>query len=54
MNPLEALNFPVVCTYPGCESGLLHNAIEVDEHISEEHLLEAVWTFAHEHMEGNA
>jgi hypothetical protein len=47
---LEALPFPVRCSYPQCDQGPFHNAIEVDEHITAEHLAEAVWTFAYENM----
>lgn len=50
-NPLDDLVFPVRCNYPGCDSGLLHSGIEVDEHITQEHLPEAVWAFAFEQME---
>jgi hypothetical protein len=49
-NPLDNLPFPVRCTYPGCDCGLFRTAIEVDEHITEEHLPEAVWTFAEQNM----
>jgi len=48
--PLDELPFPVTCTYPGCGAGLFYSGIEVDEHISEEHLPQAVWAFAAEHM----
>lgn len=51
-SPLEDLPFPVMCGYPDCDSGPFHNAIEVDEHITQEHLTEAVWTFAVENMIG--
>ena len=47
MNPLEQLAYPVRCTYPDCGE-VLRDAIALDEHISEEHLPEAVWTFAFE------
>lgn len=50
--PLEALPFPVLCGYPDCGAGPFNNGDEVDEHISEEHLPEAVWTFAEENMRG--
>lgn len=46
--PLAHLPFPVTCKY--CGTGLFYNAIEVDEHISEEHLPEAVWMFAVDNM----
>lgn len=49
-NPLDALPFPVKCQYPGCDAGPFVNGDEVDEHISEEHLTEAVWLFATENM----
>lgn len=52
-NPLEEFIYPVTCTYPDC-GVVLHSAIEVDEHICEEHLTEAVWTFADENMRTNA
>ena len=42
--PLDELNFPVTCTY--CEEGPFANADEVNEHITKEHLPEAVWSFA--------
>jgi hypothetical protein len=48
--PLESLPFPVRCVYPGCGAGPFGTPIAVDEHITEEHLPEAVWTFATEHM----
>jgi hypothetical protein len=47
MTVLESMyTYPVRCTYPDCDSGRLDSAIELDEHITEEHLAEAVWTFA--------
>ena len=46
--PLDDLPFPVVCEY--CGDGPFSNAIEVDEHISESHLPEAVWGFAADQM----
>ena len=49
-NPLDALSFPVICCYPGCGEGPFVDAIQVDEHITENHLLEAVWSFAIEQM----
>lgn len=49
-NPLEQLHFPVMCNYPECGQGPFKNAIEVDEHICEDHITEAVWTFAFENM----
>ncbi len=49
-NPFNELQFPVVCSYPGCEAGPFLTAVEVDEHITEEHLPEAIWTFALEQM----
>lgn len=49
-NPLDELPFPVRCHYPGCDSIPLHNAVEVDELITEEHLPQAIWTFALEQM----
>jgi hypothetical protein len=48
--PLDSLPFPVVCSYPDCDAGPLNNGIEVDEHITAEHLQESVWTFAQENM----
>ena len=48
-NPLEGLPFPVICIYPQC-GALLANAVEVDEHITEEHLPESIWTFAENNM----
>jgi hypothetical protein len=50
--PLDELPFPVTCEY--CEAGPFANANEVDEHITEEHLPEAVWLFAEEHMKGKS
>jgi hypothetical protein len=47
-NPLDELPFPVVCA--SCKAGPFDDAIAVDEHISEEHLAEAVWGFAYDHM----
>jgi hypothetical protein len=47
---MDNLPFPVICSYPDCGAGPFVNAIEVDEHITEEHLMEAVWTFAEEQM----
>ena len=46
--PLDELPFPVNCDY--CDEGPFKNACEVDEHITENHLSEAVWSFAYEHM----
>ncbi len=51
MNPLDQLAFPVYCGYPDCDAGPFNNGIAVDEHISEDHLTEAVWLFAIENME---
>lgn len=48
--PLDELPFPVFCDYADCGCGPFKNADQVDAHISEEHLPEAVWTFAAEHM----
>lgn len=50
MNPLDELPFPVYCVYPECRGGPFANGIEVDEHITEEHLAESIWTFAAENM----
>jgi hypothetical protein len=51
-SPLEKLMYPRCCTYPGCEEiSLFKNAVELDEHITEQHLSEAVWNFAVEHSE---
>ena len=47
-NPLENLPFPVLCAY--CGAGPFDNAIEVDEHITEDHITEAVWDFASDQM----
>lgn len=47
--PLDNLPFPVTCKYPGC-GVVLESAIEVDEHITEEHLPEAIWNFADDNM----
>ena len=44
--PLDELNFPVRCTYPDCSAGPFVTGDQVDEHITEEHLPEAVWNFA--------
>lgn len=52
--PLSDLPFPVYCSYPDCGDGPFENAGEVDEHISDMHLPEAVWTFAAEHMKPKA
>jgi hypothetical protein len=48
-NPLDELKFPVRCKY--CGAGPFNSGNEVDEHISEEHLAESVWSFAADHME---
>jgi hypothetical protein len=48
--PLDTLPFPVMCTY--CDEGPFNNVIEVDEHITEDHLSECVWDFALNHMKG--
>lgn len=50
MTPLDSLAFPVCCTYPGCEAGPFRSGEEVDEHITDNHLPEAVWDFAMENM----
>lgn len=52
--PLERFRFPVVCTYPDCDSGPLNSGDEIDAHITEEHLPESIWTFASEHMKEKA
>lgn len=52
-NPLDTLEFPVSCEYAGC-GAVLNSGIEVDEHISEEHLCEAVWVFAMWNMKPTA
>lgn len=49
-NPLDGLNFPVSCAYPGCGEGPFSNSMQVDEHITESHLPQAIWTFALEQM----
>jgi hypothetical protein len=49
-NPLDDLPFPVSCQYPGCGDGPFLNGLQVDEHVTEVHLAEAVWTFALEQM----
>lgn len=46
-NPLHQLSFPVSCR---CGDGPFANAIEVDEHITADHLPEAVWDYAHDNM----
>jgi hypothetical protein len=46
--PLDELPFPVICA--SCGAGPFNDAIAVDEHITEEHLPEAVWAFAYDHM----
>jgi hypothetical protein len=48
--PLELLDFPVRCDYPECGAGPFHSGDEVDTHITEEHLPEAVWEFATNNM----
>lgn len=50
IGPLEQLPFPVMCTYEECGEGPFLNGIEVDEHITEEHLCETVWSFAFDNM----
>ena len=50
MNPLYELEFPVYCA--SCKQGPFQNEIEVDEHITEEHLPEAIWDFACANMKG--
>lgn len=50
--PLDKLPFPVTCNYADCGAGPFKDAVEVDEHVSEEHLPEAVWDFAYENMKG--
>lgn len=52
-NPLDELPFPVMCRYPGCGEGPFTDGVQVDEHISENHLPEAVWTFAVQQMRGH-
>ena len=46
LTPLADLPFPVKCCYADCEGGPFNNAVEVDEHITEEHLPQAIWSFA--------
>ena len=48
--PLDDLPFPVVCEY--CDAGPFNSAVEVDEHITADHLPEAVWGFAADNMHG--
>jgi hypothetical protein len=48
--PLDEFNFPVRCRYADCNAGPFISGDEVDAHITEEHLCEAVWTFAADHM----
>jgi hypothetical protein len=48
VSPLDELPFPVFCTY--CDDGPFVDAIQVDEHITEDHLTEAVWNFAQDFM----
>jgi len=48
MTPLDELPFPVICEY--CEDGPFKNAEQVDEHITAEHLPEAIWGFAADNM----
>lgn len=50
MNPLDVLPYPVLCRYPGCGAGPFETPVAVDEHITEEHLPQAIWTFALEQM----
>lgn len=50
MNPLDKLKFPVKCTYPNCNGGPFFNGNEVDEHITAEHLCEAIWVFAFDNV----
>jgi hypothetical protein len=47
--PLDELSFPVRCDYADCGE-VLNSAMAVDEHITECHLPESVWTFAHNYM----
>lgn len=53
VTPMDELSFPVRCTYADCDEGPFKNADEVDEHITESHLAEAVWDFAFEHMKAS-
>lgn len=48
--PLEHLGFPIRCTYAGCDAGPFTSAEQVDEHVSEDHLVDAVWLFVEEFM----
>lgn len=47
-NPLGELTFPVYCRT--CKAGPFFDGDQVDEHITEDHLAEAVWDFAHDNM----
>ena len=49
-NPLDSIDYPARCYYPGCGAGPFSDALQVDEHICSEHLTEAIWTFAHENI----
>jgi len=49
--PIEKLDYPVKCGYTGCGEGPFYSAEQVDEHITENHLPEAIWTFAIENMD---
>lgn len=42
--PLEQLDYPRRCN--ACGDGPFLTAIELDEHITEDHISEAVWSFA--------
>ena len=46
--PLDELPFPVFCEL--CEEGPFNSGNEVDEHITENHLPEAVWGFGNDFM----
>lgn len=51
-NPLDELAAlgPVSCSYPGCNEGPFKTGTEIDEHVCEVHLTEAVWDFAYSNM----
>ncbi len=49
VNPIDAIGFPARCTYPGCNE-VITDAEQADAHVTEVHLLEAVWLFATENI----